>query len=213
MLWTPNTPCTRHLTKCPPPHLPSLSRLPSSRRPRLCFQHETGSKVLLVCMIHKGWNGDGTTQLMLTPTTCPNAKDELQKCRNYLRPCLFSIPSHNLSSSKPAGFCPTIRGNHCYCHSVFPSFFFFFWQNLSLFFFYITIARGHNNGSMGKNLRVKMSKHHDVSGRLGWYLTHESHITSFLWFVSLVDWIKKRVDSRGKHTIQIKGHICRAVGR
>lgn len=184
MLWTPNTPSsTRHPTKCPPSRLPSLSRLPSSRPPQLCFQHETGSKVLLVCMIHKGWNGDGITQLMLAPTMYPNAnEDETHKYTNHLPPSRVVCPIQSPDSSSfwPASFYPTISGSHCYCHSILPIFFLFLVKSFSVlfFFFCITSASGHMHGSMRKGLRAEMSKHHDISDRPGWWLMHESRCTS-----------------------------------
>lgn len=146
MLWTPNTPSsTRHPTKCPPSRLPSLSRLPSSRPPQLCFQHETGSKVLLVCMIHKGWNGDGITQLMLAPTMYPNAnEDETHKYTNHLPPSRVVCPIQSPDSSSfwPASFYPTISGSHCYCHSILPIFFLFLVKSFSvLFFFFLHYKR------------------------------------------------------------------------
>lgn len=134
MLWTPNTPSsTRHLTKCPLSRLPSLSRLLSSRYPLLCFQRETGNKVLLVCMIHKGWNAGGITQLMLPPTICPSAKeDETHIYPNHLRPCFSPIQSPDFTA---CGFLFKYPRQPLLLSLYIPIFFFSFLCDLALFFF------------------------------------------------------------------------------
>lgn len=154
-LWTPNTLSnTRHPTKCPLSHLPTLSRLRSSRHLQLCFQHETGSKVLPVCMIHKGWNGDGIIQLMLAPTIiCPSAKeDKTHKYQTILRPCFSPVQSPDFPSW-PAGSCLTILANHCYRHCIFH-FFVPFFSPVEYFCFFLHYKhQGHRHGPMKKGLR------------------------------------------------------------